>query len=179
MGLYSASLSSAAYLLSGMADLGRLPSAFAARAPCLGTPWVSIAATGAIALGMSFASFESIVAVTNFLYGLGMLLELAAFLWLRARRPGMPRPYRVPTGTTGAAVMCGLPAAFLAAVMAVAGWKVCVASAGFTAAGVVLYYGMAFCRARGCVRFGRAEGGRGELEGCESGKEGQPGDARG
>ncbi|CAN6325092.1 unnamed protein product [Urochloa humidicola] len=167
VGLYSATVTSAAYLLAGMAELGHLPSLFASRAPVFGTPWASIAATGAVALGMSFASFDSIVAVTNFLYGLGMLLELAAFLWLRARRPGMQRPYRVPTGggggTAGAAAMCAVPAAFLAAVMAVAGWKVCAASAGFTAAGVAVYYGMAVCRARGCVRFVRSEGGGGDL----------------
>ncbi|CAN6294924.1 unnamed protein product [Urochloa humidicola] len=159
VGLYSATVSSAAYLLAGMADLGHIPSLFAARAPVFGTPWASITATGAIALGFSFVSFDSIVAVTNFLYGLGMILELAAFLWLRARRPGMPRPYRVPTGgTAGAAAMCAVPAAFLVAVMAVAGWEVCAASAGFTVAGVAVYYAMAVCRARGCVKFGRPEG---------------------
>jgi amino acid transporter len=50
--LYSSSISSAAYLLAGMADLGHLPSPFAARAPVFDTAWVSITATGAIALGM-------------------------------------------------------------------------------------------------------------------------------
>ncbi|CAN6300749.1 unnamed protein product [Urochloa humidicola] len=161
VGLYSATVSSAAYLLAGMADLGHIPSLFAARAPVFDTPWASITATGAIALGFSFVSFDSIVAVTNFPYGLGMTLELAAFLWLRARRPGMPRPYRVPTGKgmVGAAAMCAVPAAFLVAVMAVAGWKVCATSAGFTAVGVAVYYGMAVCRARGCVKFGSLEGG--------------------
>ncbi|CAL4914615.1 unnamed protein product [Urochloa decumbens] len=161
VGLYSATVSSAAYLLSGMAELGHIPSLFSSRAPVFGTPWASITATGAVALGMSFLSFDSIVAVTNFLYGLGMLLELAAFLWLRARRPDMPRPYRVPTGTgtAGAAAVCAVPAAFLVAVMAVAGWEVCAASAGFTVVGVAVYYAMALCRARGCVKFGRPEGG--------------------
>jgi amino acid transporter len=177
VGLYSATLSSASYLLAGMAELGHLPSPLAARAPRFGTPWASIAATGAVALGMSFLSFDSIVAVTNFLYGLGMLLEFAAFLWLRARRPGLPRPYRAPAGAAGAAVVCAVPAVFLVLVMAVAGWKVCAAGAGFTAAGVAVYYLMRFCRARGCVEFARPEGEGGERGGCESGKEGQHGDA--
>nr|CAB3495797.1 unnamed protein product [Digitaria exilis] len=180
VGLYSASLSSAAYLLAGMAELGHLPSLFASRAPWSGTPWASITATGGIALGMSFLSFDSIVAVTNFLYGLGMLMELAAFLWLRARRPGMPRPYRaLPVGgAAGAAAMCAVPAVFLVVVMAVAGWKVCVAAAAFTAAGVGVYYGMAACRSRGCVRFvSRAEEGGGGGGVCESQKEGQTGGA--
>ncbi|RLN18111.1 putative polyamine transporter [Panicum miliaceum] len=177
VGLYSATLSSASYLLAGMAELGHLPSPLAARAPRFGTPWASIAATGTVALGMSFLSFDSIVFVTNFLYGLGMLLELAAFLWLRARRPGLPRPYRAPAGAAGAAAVCAVPAAFLVLVVAVAGWKVCAAGAGFTAAGVAVYYLMRFCRARGCVEFARPEGEGGERGGCESGKEGQHCDA--
>jgi len=164
IGLYSSSMSSAAYLLAGMADLGHLPSLFAARAPTFDTPWVSITVMGAIALGMSFLSFDSIVAVTNFLYSLGMLLEFAAFVWLRAKRPDLPRPYRVPMGTAGVAAMCAVPSVFLMLVTAVAGWKVCVASAAFTGAGVVVYYVMAFGKARGCFKFGRAEGG--EYEAC-------------
>jgi amino acid transporter len=164
IGLYSSSMSSAAYLLAGMADLGHLPSLFAARAPAFDTPWVSITITGAIALGMSFLSFDSIVAVTNFLYSLGMLLEFAAFVWLRVKRPDLSRPYRVPMGTAGVAVMCAVPSAFLVLVMAVAGWKVCMAGAAFTGAGVVVYYVMAFCKARECFKFGHAEGR--EYEGC-------------
>ncbi|WVZ57103.1 hypothetical protein U9M48_007536 [Paspalum notatum var. saurae] len=166
VGLYSATLSSAAYLLVGMADLGHLPARLAARAPVFDTPWASIAVTGAIALGVSFLSFDSIVAVTNFLYCLGTLLEFAAFLWLRARRPDLPRPYRVPLPTAGAAAMCAVPSAFLGVVMAVAGWKVCAASAAFTAVGVAVYYVMGGCRTRGCVGFGGAGKGGVELPGC-------------
>jgi amino acid transporter len=141
-----------------MADLGHLPSLFAARAPVFDTPWASNTVTGAIALGMSFLSFDSIVAVTKFLYSLGMLLEFAAFVWLRAKCPDLPLPaYRVPMGTADVAVMCAVPSAFLALVMAVARWKVCMASAAFTGAGVVVYYVMVFCKARGCFKFGRAE----------------------
>ena len=77
--------------------------------------------------------------------------------------------------------MCAVPSAFLVLVMAVAGWKVCAAGAGFTAAGVAVHYLMRFCRARGCVEFarpeGEGEGEGGERGGGESGKEGQPGDA--
>ena len=132
-----------------MADLGHLPVPVRRTRPVFDTPRVSITVTGAIALGMSFLSFDSIVAVTNFLYSLGMLLEFAAFVWLRAKRPDLPRPYCVPMGTAGVAVMCAVPSAFLVLVTAVAGWKVCVASAAFTGAGVVVYYVMAFCKARG------------------------------
>ncbi|KAL6593758.1 hypothetical protein ACP70R_048659 [Stipagrostis hirtigluma subsp. patula] len=159
IGLYSATLSSAAFQLLGMADLGLLPRAFAVRAPVFNTPWVSIVCTSAITLGMSFFSFNSIVAAANFLYSLGMLLEFAAFIWLRIKRPELARPYRVPTRLPGAVALCLVPSAFLVFVMAIAGWKVYAISAAFTAAGVGVYYLMGFCKARGWFKFSTADEG--------------------
>uniref|UniRef100_A0A0E0D1E1 Polyamine transporter PUT1 n=1 Tax=Oryza meridionalis TaxID=40149 RepID=A0A0E0D1E1_9ORYZ len=157
IGLYSATLSSAAFQLLGMADLGLLPRAFALRAPVFDTPWVGILATAAITLAMSFTSFDTIVASANFLYSLGMLLEFAAFVRLRARLPAMPRPYAVPLrGLPAAAALCAVPSAFLVFVMAIAGWKVYAISAVFTAAGVAVYYLMDLCKARGWLTFSAA-----------------------
>ncbi|OAY70096.1 hypothetical protein ACMD2_22823 [Ananas comosus] len=45
--------------------------------------------------------------------------------------------------------------------MVIASWKVFVITAGFTALGVGVYYLMAFCKARGCLKF---SDGRGEEE---------------
>uniref|UniRef100_A0A0D9VUI3 Polyamine transporter PUT1 n=1 Tax=Leersia perrieri TaxID=77586 RepID=A0A0D9VUI3_9ORYZ len=165
IGLYSATLSSAAFQLLGMADLGLLPSAFSLRAPFFNTPWVSILATSAIALAMSFSSFDTIVASANFLYSLGMLLEFAAFVWLRAKSPAMPRPYAVPLpGAKANAALCLVPSAFLVFVMAIAGWRVYAISAVFTVAGVAVYFFMALCRDRGWLKFSApapADGGGG------------------
>ncbi|KAJ1296953.1 hypothetical protein BS78_01G340800 [Paspalum vaginatum] len=161
IGLYSATLSSAAFQLLGMADLGLLPRAFAVRAPVFNTPWVSILATSAIALAMSFLSFNSIVAAANFLYSLGMLLEFAAFVRLRIKRPDLPRPYRIPARLPAAVALCLVPSAFLVFVMAIAGWKVYAISAAFTAAGVGVYCLMRFCRSRGCLSFSDAAGDQG------------------
>ncbi|KAM0845775.1 hypothetical protein ACQ4PT_056133 [Festuca glaucescens] len=158
IGLYSATLSSAAFQLLGMADLGLLPRVFALRAPIFNTPWVSIVVTSLITLGMSFLSFNNIVAAANFLYSLGMLLEFATFIWLRIKRPEMARPYRVPLGLPGNIVMCLVPSGFLVFVMAIAGWKVYAISAIFTAAGVGVYYFMKFCKARGFLNFGTVDG---------------------
>lgn len=162
IGLYSATLSSAAFQLLGMADLGLLPRAFALRAPVFDTPWVGILATAAITLAMSFTSFDTIVASANFLYSLGMLLEFAAFVRLRARLPAMPRPYAVPLrGLPAAAALCAVPSAFLVFVMAIAGWKVYAISAVFTAASVAVYYLMDLCKARGWLTFSAAAADRG------------------
>jgi hypothetical protein len=102
--------------------------------------------------GMSFFSFDIIVAAANFLYSLGMLLEFTAFVWLCVKQPG-PRPYIVPARLPAAVVLCLVPSAFLVFVMAIAGWKVYAISAAFTAVGVAVYYLIRFCKARGCLRF--------------------------
>ena len=154
IGLYSATLSSAAFQLLGMADLGLLPRVFALRAPIFNTPWVSIVVTSLITLGMSFFSFNNIVTAVNFLYSLGMLLEFATFVWLRIKRPEMSRPYRVPMRLPGIVVLCLVPSGFLVFVMAIAGWKVYAISAMFTAAGLGVYYLMKFCKVRGFLKFG-------------------------
>ena len=83
---------------------------------------------------MSFFSFDIIVAAANFLYSLGMLLEFAAFVWLRVKQPGLTRPYRVPPHLPAALVLCLVPSAFLVFVMAIAWWKVYAISATFMAA---------------------------------------------
>ncbi|KAG2540473.1 probable polyamine transporter At3g13620 [Panicum virgatum] len=109
IGMFEAQLSSGAYQLLGMADLGLLPAILARRATRFRTPWVAIAASAAVTLGVSFLGFDDVVASANFLYSLGTLLEFAAFLWLRARRPELKRPYRVPLPLPALAAMCAVP----------------------------------------------------------------------
>jgi len=53
---------------------------------------------------------------------LPLLVELAAFLALRATAPTLPRPWRVPGGTLGALAVTIPPALFALGAMATAGW---------------------------------------------------------
>jgi hypothetical protein len=80
------------------------------------------------------------------LYSISLLVELAAFLWLRRAEPAMLRPWRVPGGAAGAVTVAVLPALFALAAMATAGWMN--TAAGVTAAltGPVAY--LLFRRAR-------------------------------
>ncbi|KAJ4753455.1 Amino acid permease family protein [Rhynchospora pubera] len=153
VGLYEAQLSSGAFQLVGMADLGLLPKFFAHRAPFFETPWVGILLSTLITMGLSFLSFETIVASANFLYSLGMILEFGSFIWLRVKHPDLFRPYRVPLRLPGLVIMCLVPSAFLILVMAIATWKVFVISVGFTAAGIAVYFIMRLCKAKGCLKF--------------------------
>ncbi|TVU46833.1 hypothetical protein EJB05_06404 [Eragrostis curvula] len=156
IGMFEAQLSSGAYQLLGMAELGLLPAVFARRATRFRTPCVAIAASTAVTLAISFLGFDDVVATANFLYGLGTLLEFAAFLWLRARRPELKRPYRVPLPLPALVAMCAVPSAFLAYVCVVAGWKVFALAGALTALGVGLHGAMRLCRSREWLRFNTA-----------------------
>ncbi|KAJ4753456.1 Amino acid permease family protein [Rhynchospora pubera] len=165
IGLYEAQLSSGAFQLLGMADLGLLPSFFAVRAPKFDTPWVGILSSCVITLTISFLPFEDIVATANILYSLGMLLEFATFLWLRVKYPDLMRPYRVPMAIPGLIVMCLFPSVFLGYVIAMAHPRVFALSAVLTAAGITVHYLMRYCRSSGLLKF--TDGGRVEHQQLE------------
>lgn len=157
IGLYEAQLSSSAFQLLGMANLGLLPRVFASRAKWFKTPWVGILTSSLITLALSFTSFDVIVSSANFLYSLGMLLEFAAFLWLRRKHPELKRPYRVPMRLPGLMLLCSIPSAFLLFVMAIATWKVFVISGGLTFFGIGVYFVMGCCKNRGYLNFNNGE----------------------
>uniref|UniRef100_A0A0D3FJ22 Amino acid permease/ SLC12A domain-containing protein n=1 Tax=Oryza barthii TaxID=65489 RepID=A0A0D3FJ22_9ORYZ len=140
-----------------MAELGLLPSVFARRGPGRSaTPWVAVAASAAVSVAVSFLGFDDVVATANLLYSLGTLLEFAAFLRLRAREESpssLKRPYRVPLPLPALAAMCLVPSAFLAYVIAVAGWRVSAIAAGLTALGVGWHGVMRVCRSKKWLGF--------------------------
>ncbi|KAK7247113.1 hypothetical protein RIF29_41990 [Crotalaria pallida] len=158
IGLFEAQLSSAAYQILGMADLGFVPRIFGERSRWFNTPWMGILVSTIIALGVSFFTFTEIISTVNFLYSLGMLLEFASFLWLRRKFPSLKRPFEVPLGLPGLVVMCLVPSVLLVYVMAIASRIVYVASALVTFVGIVLYHFLNFCKSRRLIEFNRGGG---------------------
>ncbi|XP_028790091.1 probable polyamine transporter At3g13620 [Neltuma alba] len=153
VGLYEAQLSSAAYQVLGMADLGFLPRIFGERAKWFNTPWMAILAATVIALAMSNLSFTAIISTGNFLYSLGMLLEYASYLKLRRKFRSLKRPFEVPMGFPCLVIMCLVPSVLLLVVMAVASKVVYVVSAFLTSFGIVLYYFLNLCKAKNWIQF--------------------------
>ena len=98
-------------------------------------------------------SFQEIIEFLNFLYGLGMLVVFAAFVKLRVKNPDLPRPYRIPVGTAGAAVMCVPPVVLITTVMCLASAWTVIVNAVVVAAGVALYYGVEHAKRRAWVEF--------------------------
>ncbi|KAI8526379.1 hypothetical protein RHMOL_Rhmol13G0303000 [Rhododendron molle] len=153
IGLFEAQLSSSAYQVLGMAELGFLPKFFGVRSKWFGTPWVGIVLSTVITLSVSFMNFTDIISSANFLYSLGMLLEFASFLWLRRKYPAMKRPYRVPMGIPVLVVMCLVPSAFLVFIMAIATKVVYLVSGLMTLAGVGWYFFIKYCKAKKWFKF--------------------------
>lgn len=153
IGLFEAQLSSSAYQILGMADLGFLPKFFGLRSKKFNTPWVGILVSTLITLGVSYMDFESIVASANFLYSLGMLLEFAAFIWLRMKRPQLKRPYRVPMKLPGLVIMCLIPSGFLVVIMVVATKIVYLVSGLMTLGAIGWYFFMKFLKSKNVIKF--------------------------
>lgn len=153
IGLFEAQLSSSAYQILGMADLGFLPKFFGLRSKKFNTPWVGILVSTLITLGVSYMDFESIVASANFLYSLGMLLEFAAFIWLRMKRPQLKRPYRVPMKLPGLVIMCLIPSGFLVVIMVVATKIVYLVGGLMTLGAIGWYFFMKFLKAKNVIKF--------------------------
>ncbi|PNY18142.1 putative polyamine transporter [Trifolium pratense] len=138
LGLFEAEMSSDAFQLLGMSKMGLLPAIFSSRSK-YGTPTVSIlfSATGVIFL--SWMSFQQILEFLNFLYAIGMLLEFAAFITLRLKKPNLCRPYRVPLQTFWATMLCLPPALLLILVMCLASLRTFFVSGAVVIVGFILY----------------------------------------
>ncbi|EXC68327.1 Solute carrier family 7 member 13 [Morus notabilis] len=152
MGLFEAEMSGDAFQLLGMSEMGMLPAIFASRSKH-GTPTISIllSATGVIFL--SWMSFQEILEFLNFLYSIGMLLEFAAFIKLRIKKPDLHRPYKVPFQTFGAIMLCVPPALLLVLVMCLASLRTFFASGAVIIVGLLLYRILVLVKDRNLMQF--------------------------
>ncbi|KAJ0806591.1 putative amino acid/polyamine transporter I [Helianthus annuus] len=157
IGLFEAQLSSCAYQVLGMSELGVLPRFFGVRSKWFDTPWVGILISTLITLSVSQMDFTDIVASANFIYSLGMLLEFASFVWLRRKFPTLSRPYKVPLGVPGLVVMCLVPSAFLVVIMVIATKIVFLVSGLMTVGAVLWYFLMNYCKLKGWFVFANGD----------------------
>ncbi|KAB1208490.1 hypothetical protein CJ030_MR7G022652 [Morella rubra] len=138
LGLFEAEMSGDAFQLLGMSEMGMLPSIFASRSK-YGTPTISILCSATGVIFLSWMSFQEILEFLNFLYAMGMLLELAAFIKLRIKKPDLHRPYKVPLQTFGVTMLCLPPALLLVLVMCLASVRTLIVSGAIIITGVLLY----------------------------------------
>jgi len=91
--------------------------------PRFGTPWPAVVVSAAVYAGFAAFSFRELIVLDVWLYSLSLLVELAAFVWLRVVAPDMPRPWRVPGGFAGAMVAIVFPTLFIIGALATAGLR--------------------------------------------------------
>ena len=118
VGMFLAALLSWSRLAEAMAIDGWLPGTLARRSPRTGTPTSAVVLGGALSALFLGLGLKRLVEIYVLLYGAALLLEFAALVALRVREPALPRPFRIPGGVLGCALLAVPPAALLA----VAGW---------------------------------------------------------
>jgi len=113
-GMLNALVMSYSRLPLAMSQDGMLPRVFARVHPRTRAPWVAIVVCGAgwaLCLGLGF---ERLITLDVLLTGASLVLEFAALVALRVKEPGLERPFRVPGGTTAAALLGVCPTLLLA-----------------------------------------------------------------
>ena len=82
-----------------------------------------------------------------------MLLEFAAFIKLRIKKPDLHRPYKVPLGTFGVTMLCLPPALMLVLVMCLASLKTFLVSGAVIIIGFLLYPTLVHAKDRKWTQF--------------------------
>lgn len=152
LGLFEAEMSSDAFQLLGMSEMGMLPSIFASRSK-YGTPTISILCSATGVIFLSWMSFQEILEFLNFLYSIGMLFEFAAFIKLRMKKPDLHRPYKVPLQTFGVTMLCVPPSLLLVLVMCLASLQTLLVSGTVVVLGFLLYPAVVLAKDRKWAHF--------------------------
>jgi len=154
-GMFNALVLSYSRLPYAMALDGMLPAVFARTTRRTGVPWLSILVLSiawAACLGLGF---ERLVTIDILIYGGSLLLEFLALIVLRFTEPEMARPFQVPGGKTGVALIGIFPALLLGFAIfeseseRILGMNALLFGATLVVAGFVVYgVGLAFATAK-------------------------------
>jgi len=109
LGLYSAVLLSVSRVPQVMADDQLLPGWLCSLHPRFNTPYVSIIASSVVVSILVLFTFSDLIIMDIILYGAGLSLEFIALFFLRIKEPTRPRPFRIPLGKIGLALLLILP----------------------------------------------------------------------
>jgi amino acid transporter len=110
--------------------------------PRFGTPWAAVLVSAAFYAAFAAFSFKDLIVLNIWLYSLSLLVELAAFVWLRVAAPEMPRPWRVPGGSVGMLAAALFPTTCACLAMATAGWGNTLGGVAAALTGPIIYLGL-------------------------------------
>jgi amino acid transporter len=111
LGLYSGVLLSVSRVPQVMAEDELLPSWLCRLHSRFNTPYISIITSSIVVSILVLFTFSDLIIMDIILYGAGLSLEFIALFHLRTKEPTRPRPFRIPLGKTGLALLLILPIA--------------------------------------------------------------------
>jgi amino acid transporter len=152
IGMFEAEMSSDSWQIAGMADRGILPS-FLGKRNAYDTPTYGILLSASGIMCLCWLSFSEVIDMLNLLFCFGQAIEFFAFLYLRVYKDDMPRPYRIPLGTTGCILMTLFPLLFIGVIIYFSSFMAFVVSTSLTLFGVVLYYMLEYAKKQGWCGF--------------------------
>ena len=144
-GMFNALCLSYSRIPAVLADDGYLPAVLGRRFGKQGAPRIAIVACALAWMASLGLSFERLVSLDILLYGSSLILEFVALVVLRVREPELERPFRVPGGLLGAALLGVGPVGLLAFALVknagerIAGMNALVFGVGVMLAGPLLY----------------------------------------
>jgi amino acid transporter len=148
LALYSAYLASCSRTTLVMAQRGHLPSVFARVHPRFGTPYGSILVAAVLHAILATGSFAFLLVIDVLLFVLSYVLIFVTGFVLRSKEPGLPRPFRVPVGTGGMAVLAAVPVIVALVFLVANGARTLAWGAVAAATGPVAYLAVAQRRRR-------------------------------
>lgn len=145
IGMFVAEMSSDAWMVAGMADRGIIPKVLGKRNQ-FDTPTYGVLLSAGGILCLSYLSFIDIVDMLNLVFCMAQAIEFAAFLYLRAYREDIHRPYRIPLSFPCLCVLLVLPFAFIFIIIAFSTTSCLIMSSSMVVLGVVMFYVTEFLR---------------------------------
>ncbi len=119
IGMFNALILSYSRVPVALAEDGFLPRQFAQRLPS-GAPWLAVVTCCVAYTACLEIGFVRLIELDVLVYGLSLLLEFVSLVALRIREPKLVKPFRVPGGVIGAALL-GVPPMALIVVALVSG----------------------------------------------------------
>eukprot|EP01114_Cavostelium_apophysatum_P024194 TRINITY_DN9404_c0_g1_i1.p1 TRINITY_DN9404_c0_g1~~TRINITY_DN9404_c0_g1_i1.p1 ORF type:complete len:393 (+),score=66.08 TRINITY_DN9404_c0_g1_i1:238-1416(+) len=153
VGVFNAGMVASARTMSAMGEgesqARQLPAIFAYNWKRFNSPAFSVLANGVITCLLISVDFSILVTCDTFLHCVILLVEFAAFLWLKIKEPHAPRPYVVPGGMWGAYLITIPKVAILLVTMVLVSYQTIMLSCGILFL-VSLAYGIkaAYVRSR-------------------------------
>jgi amino acid transporter len=114
LGMFNVLVMTYSRLPVAMAEDGVLPRALARRNPRTGSPTLAIVLAAVLYTGCLGMGLKRLVEIDVMLYGAALALEFVALFVLRLREPELHRPFRIPGGTVGVALLALPPLGLLA-----------------------------------------------------------------